>query len=446
MSFGTDISQDDALAPDPGVGDPYVLKIFSTASVRASLEFARERVRRAGELPGAAAEMLARRWRAERARWAKRLRMIEAHNARVDLKARMLEDAEWRARVLHDLGGVRGLARWERAWAKWRGGAQGETRAVKQEPEWEMPSDAEFWADETDEEWADESPDEERHGAEDGKARAGEPERGHGPRMDRDGVFRWAAIPRGRRGETAEVEDAFAAKWGGRLERLARRDAAEAARLARVGVDTADMALTRAAPGRARGLVRGRLIPVSGDELRGELGEGFQEDFTEARAPGRALGAEMAARLAALETQSGHTTQGSGDESGARGVEAREGCGRGRSRINGRAIFREPGAWVPGLDARRASACNDGDAGGVGDGGSRSRMDRSAIFRESGKLFDRNDSSPDIPSEAMSGVDARSDDDLGSDEPGSDDPNGDAWPDDTPWLDGAGVVGQDADP
>ena len=439
MSFGTDISQDDALAPDPGVGDPYVLKIFSTASVRASLEFARERVRRAGELPGAAAEMLARRWRAERARWAKRLRMIEAHNARVDLKARMLEDVEWRARVLHDLGGARGLARWERAWAKWRGGAQAVPRAAKQEPVWEMPSDAEFWADETEEGWEDESVEDEQHDAEDNKARARGPERGHGPRVDREGVFRWAAIPRGRRGETAEAGDAFAAKWGGRLERLARRDAAEAARRAGGGLGEAETAPERAR-GQARGCERRRLIPVSGDELRGELGEGFQEDFCEARPAGRELDTGTAAWLAVLEG-SGHKRDEIGNESGARGAKAGEGCDRERFRMDGGAIFREPGAWVAGHDAGRASACEDWDAGSVGDGGSRSRIDRSAIFRENGKLLDRNDPCPDIPSESVSGVAARSNTD-----PGGDHPNGDAMPDDTPWLDGLGVVGQDADP
>ncbi len=44
----------------------------------------------------------------------------EAHNERVKTKAEMLMNANWRARVLRDLGGEAALARWERLSGRWR--------------------------------------------------------------------------------------------------------------------------------------------------------------------------------------------------------------------------------------------------------------------------------------------------------------------------------------
>ncbi len=44
----------------------------------------------------------------------------EEHNWRVKTKAEMLMNAQWRARVLRDLGGEKALARWERLSGHWR--------------------------------------------------------------------------------------------------------------------------------------------------------------------------------------------------------------------------------------------------------------------------------------------------------------------------------------
>ena len=44
----------------------------------------------------------------------------EAHNGRVKTKAEMLMNAQWRARVLRDLGGEKALERWERLSGHWR--------------------------------------------------------------------------------------------------------------------------------------------------------------------------------------------------------------------------------------------------------------------------------------------------------------------------------------
>ena len=44
----------------------------------------------------------------------------EAHNWRVKTKAEMLMNAQWRARVLRDLGGEAALTRWERLSGHWR--------------------------------------------------------------------------------------------------------------------------------------------------------------------------------------------------------------------------------------------------------------------------------------------------------------------------------------
>ncbi len=54
------------------------------------------------------------------ARAVQHLIQAEEHNWRVKTKAEMLMNAQWRARVLRDLGGEKALARWERLSGHWR--------------------------------------------------------------------------------------------------------------------------------------------------------------------------------------------------------------------------------------------------------------------------------------------------------------------------------------
>ena len=54
------------------------------------------------------------------ARAIQQLIQAEAHNWRVKTKAEMLMNAQWRARVLRDLGGEKALTRWERLSGHWR--------------------------------------------------------------------------------------------------------------------------------------------------------------------------------------------------------------------------------------------------------------------------------------------------------------------------------------
>ncbi len=54
------------------------------------------------------------------ARAVQQLIKAEEHNGRVKTKAEMLMNANWRARVLRDLGGETALTRWERLTGRWR--------------------------------------------------------------------------------------------------------------------------------------------------------------------------------------------------------------------------------------------------------------------------------------------------------------------------------------
>jgi hypothetical protein len=54
------------------------------------------------------------------ARAVQQLIQTEEHNGRVKTKAEMLMNANWRARVLRDLGGEKALERWERLSGRWR--------------------------------------------------------------------------------------------------------------------------------------------------------------------------------------------------------------------------------------------------------------------------------------------------------------------------------------
>ena len=54
------------------------------------------------------------------ARIVQQLIKAETHNGRVKTKADMLMNANWRARVLRDLGGETALTRWERRAGRWR--------------------------------------------------------------------------------------------------------------------------------------------------------------------------------------------------------------------------------------------------------------------------------------------------------------------------------------
>ena len=188
-----------------------------------------------------------------------------AHNKRVELKRRMLGDRGWRLRVLAELGGAKALARWERAWA--------------------------------------------RHLARRGEGMAGQPDAGaslaeapmahvrtgarRGVRTDGSGRFRFAPIPRRKKRQVQKVADnPIAAKWSGRLARLAR----EAARRERAGGDEG-ACVTR--------LPASERVWVTAAELRGDDVEavgGVPQGWLELEEAGRDLPKRDARELERLET------------------------------------------------------------------------------------------------------------------------------------------------
>ena len=247
----------------------YCIRRAATAELETRVERLRERVMRFSAKLGGAADAGLRglvegtrdQLRSARRELAGKL----AHNARVEIKRRMLGDRGWRLRVLAELGGTKALARWERAWARY---------LARQDEGGARQQDA---------------------GASVLEAPVADVRTGvrRGVRTDGSGRFRFAPIPRGRRAAKRKVktvaDNPIAAKWSGRLARLAR----EAARRERAEQDEG-----------SRRLPASERVWVTAAELRGEAVEavgGVPQGWLELEAAGRELAEADAQELERLE-------------------------------------------------------------------------------------------------------------------------------------------------